>query len=597
MAITLANQSASVLGTAANSWNYTLGFTPTVGNKLVFYVLTPVSAGATAGPWALSHGSTTMACVGTRTGATGSYNVNMFIGDATTTSTTVSMFFTTTSLHGIIAAEFTGWTNISPLATLTSTTTFTSGVAFSNVPVRGGRDFVTTGTNATGVRSLSLAVNASFNVSLSSFDETSMSGTPSGSVSGALADYTWFFAATSNVSGTGTGVTWTTRNWTGGPSGGNQLALAAATGSSLTGITVGSGPAWTQLTNPAGISTSILRCFYKSGTSLNNISNTTTSSASSAMTTLGQIFGEKSLVTTNVSSTDSYRPAGIQVSKAAFGDSQGLTDANAGISYFWTGSTGTVPKVGNYAGFTSGSTTLWRTITGVAFVPTYSTYYITLDATIPQIGSTTTYSTFTLADSLVSSNATYPRIPSDTLGISETLVATRSNTQSLPDSLSFNVLLTGGDQDLEMISLNASVVKDYKVVYDQFDTATGAPDGAAILGESSFYFYSATPPNWNDSDQVIFWNGQTGEFTGPLYVSSVVGPLPYTGGTSNVYRFYTYGEVGNGQQGAIEYDSVILLDTTATIHDFFNMFAVYPYVDTYVDPTTGQSNPFQGGFF
>ena len=96
---------------------------------------------------------------------------------------------------------------------------------------------------------------------------------------------------------------------------------------------------------------------------------------------------------------------------------------------------------------------------------------------------------------------------------------------------------------------------------------------------------------------MLFWNGQTNEFNGPFYVESINGPLPYTGGTSNVYLFTIYGEVGLGQIGAVEYDSVILLDSTATLQDFFALCAVKPYVEGVIDPDTGDSVGMQGGFF
>ena len=597
MAITLANQSAGVLGTAANTWSYTLGFTPTVGNKLVLYILTPASAGALAGPWAVSGPSAQMAFVGQRTGVTGSYNVNMLIGDINSTSTSIGMFFNASALHGIIAAEFTGWTNITPLATLTNTTTFTSGVAFSNVAITGGRDFDTAGTNRTGIRAISFTVNALANVSISAFDETSISGTPNTTITNAPGGTTWFSPAPSSVTATGTSLAWSTRNWTSGPSGGNQIAFAAATGSSLTGISVASGPAWTQLTNPAGISTSILRCFYKSGTGLNNISNTTTSSASSAMTTLGQIFGEKSLVVNNVSDIDSFGIGGLYSTRVAFGDSQGLTDANAGSSSFWTSTTSPIPKIGNFAGFTSGSTTIWRTITNVTFVPIYSTYFIQLNSTIPQIGGTSTYASFILANSLVAFNTTYVRNPSDTLGINENVVVTKQNSFTRSDTVQFNSFLDNGENTLEVISNSSGVIKDYKVVFDQYDISTGAPDGSAIMGDTTLYIASNSSPVWNVGDNIVLWNSQTYEFSGPFAVKTFAGPLPKMGGTSTVYAFDFYGEVLQGQMGSVEYDSVILLDSTSTMQDLFAVMPVQPYVNTYIDPVTGDSAPFQGGFF
>jgi hypothetical protein len=163
--------------------------------------------------------------------------------------------------------------------------------------------------------------------------------------------------------------------------------------------------------------------------------------------------------------------------------------------------------------------------------------------------------------------------------------------------MQFNTLLTGGEDPIEIITSNPAVIKDYKVVFDQFDTATGAPDGSAVLQDTTFYIYSTTAPVWNVGDNVLFWNSQTNEFNGPFVVKTLAGPLPYTGGTSNVYAFDIYGDITQGQLGCVEYGSVILLDTTATIQDFFALLPAQPYVNTYVDPVTGDSLPFQGGFF
>lgn len=592
MAITLANQSASVLGTAANSWAYTLGFTPTVGNKLILYVLTPVSAGSTAGPYAVNHNGNDMACVGTRTGVTGSYNISLFIYNIATTSTTVNMLFTTTSLHGIIAAEFSGWTNISPLATLTSNSAFVSGIS-SSYPVSGARDFITSGTNQTGIRALAFGTNSSINMSVSTFTETQIDGTPNTSLASAPANYTWFFPATSNISGTGTSVSWSTRNWTTGPSGGNQIALAGTTGSTLTGLTVASGASWTQLTNPSGVSNSILRCYYKVGTNLQNISNTITSSTSTNVTALGQIFGEKSLVTRTVSTSDTVGAGDYLTTTDTIASSYANVGGNgvytgsvaAGATSFYatnatTGLDPTLEKA-TYVQFTNG-TSVYLRILSITKTGTQDGYSITVGAPVPTIGGQSTWTSASFVALPTTQFTTFPSA-SESISLANDSYVTRVGSAS--EALVFNNKLGSW----EFCANPYSVIIDYQQLYDDTIPPLNDPTGFPVAGDLIFYVNSTNTDWTSPGNQIIFVDEGSNSFAGPF---TIAGGGP---NTATSQYFTLQDDLTAGTTSSV-FSNGFLLQNGKTIQDFFNITSVYPVVLGVPDPTDDTVTQFLGGF-
>lgn len=598
MAIALANQSAGLIGTAASTWTYTTGFTPTVGRQMVVFTLTPQSSGASAYCWAMSGPVDNFRCVGTRSGVSGSYNISAWVGTVNSTSTTIGMFFGSSAVHGIIVAEFSGWTNLSPVATLTNTTTFTGGTPFSGVAAPGGRDLVTTGTNNLQIRSV-LSFNPATISNLSptsvgAVSDISMSGTPATTLTSAPGGSTWFQNLNVPNSTTGTSLVSTVAGWTTGPSGGQMAAFTMATGSLLNGQS----GTWTQLTNPTGIASTLVRICYRLGTSLNGATNTYTASASSTINAASIILGEKSLVTRTASSSDTVsatdNPYGSYsiYANLAYNVSLGLWIYSgvpaAGDSGFYVRSLSDTVANATHIIFTNGTSTMVP-IASKGINDAGNGYFINLDGVVPTVGGQTAWPTVTFID-FPSAQRNLARLSSDGLSLGNT---TQSGRNVFPfDSLTYNYVYG----NTEFASDPFAVVQDWEAVYndttaDQYRAAIGI----GTSGDTTLYVISDNF-DWFQSGMQLVLVGSEGSIVGPLNITGGGEVIDGFGNPNGVLYVYVDPEVPTGQENAPEFRWAYLLPASSTLQDFLNIYSVYPRIIGVPDPVDGAANPYGGGF-
>ena len=595
MAIALANQSAGVLGTAANTWNYTLGFTPTVGRQLAVFTLTPASAGATAFGWSVSQGGTNFSCISTRIGVSGSYNLSCWVGPVTSTSTTIGMFFGSTSLHGVIVAEFSGWNNISPIATLTNTTTLTASTFYSGLAAPGGRDLPTTGTNNLQARSvISFNPNTIANWSPSASGATSditVSGTPATTLTNAPGGSTWFQIPSIVYSTTGTSLACNAPSWTTGPSGGQMATFTMATGSSLNGQSA----AWTLLTNPAGISSSLVRISYRLGTSLGGTTNTITSSSSSTMNAAVSLLGEKSLVTRTVTTSDTttvydapYKSDTIYSSYNIISGTYSGT-VSAGASDLYVQDTDSRVDFATHVIFQNGST--WQAVPIAYNSDTAGGdgFHVVLNGVVPTVGGQSTWTTATFIAFPTINFRAFPT-PTDAVTLTDSNQASRKN--FVVDQLKFNWNQSG----VEFSADPSSVISASDYIYDYKDPTTFAISGIPTAGDTTLYVQSDDLDWIQPGMQLVFWNQGQG---------SVVGPVNITGGGIDLDRFgnpsgFLYitidPEVPAGQTGNPLLPVAFLLPSTVDFATFLSIWAAYPVVNPLPDPDSGLVPASTGGF-
>ena len=599
MAIALANQSAGVLGTAANTWNYTLGFTPTVGRQLAVFTLTPASAGATAFGWSVSQGGTNFSCVGTRTGVTGSYNISCWVGPVTSTSTTIGMFFGSTSLHGVIVAEFSGWSTISPIATLTNTTTLTASTLYTGLAAPGGRDLITTGTNSLQVRSvISFNPNTLVNWSPTATGATSditVSGTPGTTITNAPGGSTWFEYSNVPSSVTGTSLNSTTANWNTGPSGGQMATFTLVTGSSLNGQSA----AWSLLTNPAGISNSLVRICYRLGTSLNNVTNTLTSSSSSAMNAASVILGEKSLVTRTASSSDTiteydspYKTDTIYSSYSynigtGIGVYSGTVSAGAALVYVQDTDSRVVNA--SHLIFTNGSSWQAVPISYVSDLQSGDGYAVGLNGVVPTVAGQSTWTSATFVKFPTINFKGYPSI-AQAFALADSTTASRIN--QTQDTLKMNYVQAG----IEFGTDPSTLINDYGFAFDYKDPTTFAISGIPTAGDTTLYIESDDLDWIQPGMQVMMWNYGTGNLVGPYTITGGGIDIDRFGNPNGFLYFTIDPELAAGQTTSPLFPIAFLIPSTATLQDFLNLWAVYPQVLGVPDPIDGSTAPFLGGF-
>ena len=597
MAIALANQSAGLIGTAANTWTYTTGFTPTVGRQMVVFALTPQASGASAYCWAMSGPVDSFRCVGTRSGVSGSYNISAWVGTVNSTSTSIGMFFGSTAVHGIIVAEFSGWTNLSPVATLTNTTTFTGGTPFSGVDAPGGRDLITTGTNNLQIRSV-LSFNPATLSNLSptsvgAVSDISMSGTPATTLTSAPGGSTWFQNLNVPNSTTGTSLVSTVAGWTTGPSGGQMAAFTMATGSLLNGQS----GTWTQLTNPTGIASTLVRICYRLGTSLNGTTNTYTASASSTINAASIILGEKSLVTRTSSSSDTasvsdspYAPF-TSYSDLTYVVQTGLwvysgTPA-AGDTGFYVRSLSDIVANATHAIFTNGTSTIVP-IAGKSVNSAGNGYVINLNGVVPTVGGQTSWPTITLIDfPLLRQNMS--RSSSDALALSDSSAIQRNVFPS--EALAYNYVYG----PVEFSSDPSVITQDWEAVYN--DTTADqyrAPRGIATSGDSILYVISDNF-DWFQSGMQLILAGADGSIIGPINITGGGQVITTSGDPNGVLYVYVDPVVPTGSQSISYFRWAYLIPGTATFQDFVNTMAVVPQVIGVPDSVDGSLPPFQGG--
>jgi hypothetical protein len=594
MAIALANQSAGLIGAPANTWTYTTGFTPTVGRQIVVFTLTPQSAGGYC--WAMS-GPATFACVGTRLGVSGSYNVSAWVGTVTSATTSINMFLGSTAVHGIIVAEFSGWTNLSAIATLTNTTTFTGGTPVSGVDAPGGRDLITSGTNTLQIRSVisfTPATSSNFSpTATGAVSDLSMSGTPATTLTNAPGGQTWFQNQNINVSATATSLACNTANWVNGPSGGQMAAFTMATGSLLNGQTAG----WTQLTNPTGIANTILRICYRLGTSLNNTTNTITSSASSTMNATSIILGEKSTVTRTVASSDTasvndspYAPF-TSYANLTYNVSLGVWQYSgtpvAGDAGFYVRSLSSVVANATHAIFTNGTSTIVP-INYAVINDAGNGYVINLNGVVPTVGGQTSWPTITLID-FPKLQQILPRSLSQSLSLSDTNASGRSFFNT--DSISFNYPYG----PVEFSSNPSAIAQAWESVYNDITTDQyRAARGIATSGDSILYVISDNF-DWFQSGMQMILAGADGSVIGPINITGGGQVIDGFGNPNGILYVYVEPNVPTGSQSISYFRWAYLIPATVTFQDFVNAMAVVPQVIGTPDPIDGSSPPFLGG--
>jgi hypothetical protein len=597
MAIALANQSAGLIGAPASAWTYTTGFTPTVGRQMVVFVLTPQASGASAYCWTISGPVDNFRCVGTRSGVSGSYNISAWVGTVNSTSTSIGMFFSSTAVHGIIVAEFSGWTNLSPVATLTNTTTFTAGTPFSGVAAPGGRDLATTGTNNLQIRSV-LGFNPATLSNLSptatgAVSDISISGTPATTLTSAPGGSTWFQNPNIPNSATGTSLVSTVAAWTTGPSGGQMAAFTMATGSLLNGQS----GTWTQLTNPVGIANTLVRICYRLGTSLNGATNTYTASASSTINAASIILGEKSLVTRTASSSDTasvsdspYAPF-TAYSTLTYNVSLGLwqysgTPAAGDASFYVRSLSDTVANAA-HAIFTNGTSTLVP-IAAKAINDAGNGYEINLNGVVPTVGGQTSWPTITLID-FPNLQQILPRSLSQGLSFSDTNASGRAFFNT--DSISFNYPYG----PVEFSSDPSVLTQAWEAVYnDTTPDQYRAPIGIATSGDSILYVISNNF-DWFQSGMQMILAGADGSIVGPLNITGGGEVIDLFGNPNGALYIYVEPNVPTGSQSISYFRWAYLIPATVTFQDFVNAMAVVPQAIGTPDPTDGSSPPFLGG--
>lgn len=590
MAIALANQSSGLIGTAANSWNYTLGFTPTVGRQIVVFTLTPQASGANAYCWAVSGPTSNFACVGTRSGVTGSYNISAWVGTVNSTSTNIGMFFGSTAVHGIIVAEFSGWTNLSAFASLTNTTTFTSGTPFSGLAATGGRDLAVTGTNALQIRSV-LSFNPSTVVNLTptatgAVSDISVSGTPAATMTSAPGGSTWFTYPNALSSVTGTSLASTTANWNTGPSGGQQAAFTMATGSLLNGQTAG----WTQLTNPTGVTSTLVRICYKLGTSLNNTTNTITSSASSTMNAGSIILGEKSLVTSTSSSTENFivtdnpKEYKFIARTLTYYPGTGWVYDNypvAGDSSFYVQSLSSVVANATHVLFTNGVTSTIVPVSYQVIDQAGDGYQVTLNGVIPTVGVQTTFISAQFID-LPMLMMNLARSSSDAISFSDENGIKRNVFPS--ETLAFNYVYGS----IEFTSDPSAFIQEVQRTYN------GSLENYATSGQPYFSLISDNS-DWATPGMQVVFASFDGSIVGPvsiLYSDPIYTLDPYT-----VFGYYVHLEdvIPTGSQSDSYFQRAYLVPSTVVLQDFVDAMSVVPQIVGVPDLDDGSSAPFLGG--
>jgi len=584
MAIALANQSAGLIGTAANSWNYTLGFTPTVGRQLVVFTLTPQASGAGVYCWAMSGPVDSFRCIGTRTGVTGSYNLSAWVGTVTSTSTNIGMFFNSTAIHGIIVAEFSGWSNLSPIASVTNTTTFTNGTPFSGLAAPGGRDLPVSGTNTAQIRSV-ISFDPSRVANLSptatgAVSDISVSGTPAATLTSAPGAQTWIQLPLDARAATGTSVASFLNTWSTAPSGGQQFNFVMATGTLLNGQSA----SLTQLINPTGIGNNLVRILYRTGVALSG-STSVTASASSNLNVAGGLLGEKSLVTRTSSSSDNVlvtdNPSGYQFIYQTLDYDIVLGwvysgTVTAGDTFFQVNSLSDVVAKATHMLFDNGSTSVIVPISYQVINEAGNGYKVTLNGSVPNVGGTSTWPSAKFID-LPRLLLNLTRSSSDAISLSDGSAIQRTAFPS--EAFAYNYAYG----PVEFQYNPSAITEEYRRTTGQ------ALEAFATAGEDVFFVASENLDWINPGMQVIFVSES----------GSIVGPVSITGGYPipdfPAFRITLAEEIPTGSQSWPYFEWAYLVPSTVIFQDFVNAMAVVPQIIGVPDPVDGSLPPFQGG--